>query len=533
MRNLLLISLSLLSSVTYAQSNKFTFKLGDQYELPRKTEDLAFFGNDKDGIINLSIKKDELNVIRFDPIKLTQTDDKVIPLDVTRNFNSETLTSFGNGNYFWIHSDWDKSNEQELLYADKIDVQSGKFISNNNTINQTTKISGEGGFVGFVIGYTKVTDKYQYNYSADGKKLLVSYKLKPDTRREKDTYDKVGLVVFDDNMTKQWSGEFTMPYTEAIMNITDYSIDSKGNAYVLAKVYESDKKREKDKESGKAAYTYEVLKFTKDSKDVQHTVIGVGDYFIKEASLIESPTHDMIIASTYSKKSKGNGTDGIFLAMLDQTGNIVKYKNGYYEFPVADLEKFESARGKRKMENKDDYEAPNLKVREIAIQPDGSILIDCEEYYVVIVTETDSQGHTYSYPEYHYEDIVASKINASGEFAWVRKIPKKQWGLGTLTLGYKLVTDGTDYYYLYLDDKKNFDLAEDEVPKKYKDGAKGDLIVSKLDKDGNLSKDVLFATKDEEIKVYPSQFDKINGNQFIGRAVVKRNTFEPLLITVK
>lgn len=533
MRNLLSISLCLLSAVSFGQSNKFTFQLGSQYELPRKTEDLAFFGNASDGIVNLSIKKDELNIIRFDPVKLTQTDDKAIELDATKNMNSETLTSFGNGNYFWIHSDWDKENEKELLYADKIDVQSGKFITTNNLINSTTKIQGTGGYNGFVIGYNKVTDKYQYNYSADDKKLLVSYKLHPDSRHEKDTYDQVGMVVFDDNMNKLWSNEFTMPYTEAIMEITDYSVDSKGNAYLLAKVYDSDKRREKDKETGKAAYSYEILKFTKDSKQVAHTVIGIGDYFIKEASLIESPSHDMIIASTYSKKSKGDGTDGIFLAVLAQTGKVEKYKNGYYEFPIADLEAFETARQKRKMEKKDDYEAPDLKVRDIVTKSDGSIFITCEEYYEVVHTTTDANNFTTSWSEYFFEDIFASKINANGTFAWLRKVPKKQKGLNTTTLSFKLITDATGYYFLYLDNTKNMGLADDEEPKYYEDGHKGQVIVSKLDTEGNLTKEVIFDTKDEDVMICPSKFDKINANQFIGRAKIKKNTFEPLLITVK
>jgi len=533
MRNLLFISLCLLSTVSFGQSNKFTFQTGSQYELPRKTEDLAFFGNDKDGIINLSIKKDELNIIKFDAVKLTQTDDKTIGLDATKNFNSEELTSFHNGNYFWIHSDWDKSNEKELLYADKVDVQSAKIVSSTK-INETTKITGTGGgYRGFVIGYNKVTDKYQYNYSADDKKLLISYKLRSDRGREKDTYDKIGLIVFDDNMTKLWGNEFVMPYSEAIMDLTDYSIDSKGNAYILAKVYDSEKRREKDKETGKPAYHFEILKFTKDSKEVSHTIISVGDYFVKDASLIESPTHDMIIASTYSKKSKGDGTDGVFLTVLDQTGRVAKYKNGYYEFPVEDLEKFESARRKRKMEKKDDYEAPNLQVRDIVTKADGSIFITCEEYYIIQHSSTDSHGFTTTWNEYFYEDIIAAKIKASGEFAWLRKIPKKQKGIATTTLSYKLITDATGYYFLYLDDKKNMDLTEDESPKYYVDGHKGDVVVSKLDNEGNLTKEVIFDTKDEDLMICPTKFDKINANQFIGRARIKRNVFQPLLITVK
>ena len=53
MKYLLLATAFLFSTITYGQSKKFTFKLGDEYELPRKTEDLAFFGNEKDGIVNL------------------------------------------------------------------------------------------------------------------------------------------------------------------------------------------------------------------------------------------------------------------------------------------------------------------------------------------------------------------------------------------------------------------------------------------------------------------------------------------------
>jgi hypothetical protein len=544
MRNLLFISVCLLSTVTYGQSNKFTFLLGANYELPRKTEDLAFFGSSKDGIINLSLKKDELNVIRFDPISLNQTDDKVIGLpQATKNFNSETVTDFDNGNYFWIHSDWDKESGKEYLYYDKIDVANAKFVSQNNKILEATKIAGVSentkngpvrGFGGFGKAFDfKVVDKYKYDYSADHKLLLVSYRLIPENRDDKQNYDKIGLVVFDNNMNRVWGGEFTMPYTEAIMDNSDYSIDSKGNAYMLAKVYNDDHRREKDKETGKADYNYEVLKFSKDSKDVVHTPIGVGDYFIKEASLIESTTHDMVIASTYSKKSKGNNTDGIFLATLDAKGNVIKYKNGYYEFPVADLEKFESARTKRKMEDKDDYEAPNLQVRDIVIQPDGSVFIACEEYYIKVYTSSDGNGGSSTYTEHFFEDIVAARINASGQFAWLRKVPKRQKGEGTQTLGFKLIADATGYYFLYLDNKKNMDLAEDEVPKYDVDGAGGQVVVAKLDNDGNLTKELLFDTRDEEVMIFPTKFSQINSTQFIGRAKAKHGTFQPLLITVK
>jgi hypothetical protein len=531
MRHLFFIPVYFVCILTQGQSKKFTFKLGAEYGLPRKTEDLAFFGNDRDGIVNLSLKKEEINIIRFDPKTLSQTSEKRIELpDVSRNFTSEEVIDFNN-DYFWLHSDWDKGTEKELLYYDKIDVGSGKITVTNHKLHETTKIAGKTTMTGFYK--YKTTGKYDYNYDADHKKLLVSYRLFPLERNDKKNYDKIGLQVFDEHLNKLWGNEFTMPYTEAIMDNSDYSIDAKGNAYLLAKVYDSDSRREKDKSTGKPAYHFEVLKFSKDNKQIVHTPISVDDYYIKETTLIENPFHEMIIACTYSKKSKGNGTDGIFLAMLDQNGKVIKYKNGYYEFPLAELEKFESARSKRKMERKDDYESPNLKVRNVLVETDGSVFIACEEYYVVTNSYTDSRGSTtYSYT-YYYEDMLGARINAAGTFEWLRKIPKKQKGsAGRGTMSFKLISDESGYYFLYLDNKKNMDLAEDEVPKYHVDGYGGQVVVARLDNKGVLSKELLFDTREEDVMIFPADFSKINGNQFIGRARLKRNLFQPLLITV-
>jgi len=532
MKYFLLVTAFLTSAFSYGQSRKFSFKLGDEYELPRKTEDLAFFGNEKDGIVNLSLKKEELNITRFNPKSLGKTMEQVIDLDVTKNFNSELVVDFNNNNYYWLHSDWDKKAETEVLYYDKIDVAKGKIAEANHKLFETTKIAGQFTHAGFLYNY-KTTEKYQYNYDADRKKLLVSYRLEPESRNDKKNYDKIGFQIYDEGLNKIWGGEFKMPYTEAIMDNTDFSVDSKGNAYMLVKVYDSDSRKEKDKSSGKPAYHYEVFKFTRDNKSIAITPISVDDNYIREATLIESSLHDMIIACTFSKKSKGNGTDGIFLSIIDPNGKVIKYKNGYYEFPKAELEKFESARSKRKMENKDDYENPNLKVRNVEVETDGSIFIACEEYWI----EDHSyyaNGYWHTSIMYYYGDILGSKINANGEYQWLRKIPKQQkGGNGRGTMGFKLISDASGYYFLYLDNLKNLHIGEDEVPKYHVDGYGGQVVISKLDNSGILSKELLFDTREEEIMIFPAEFDRINGNQFIGRARIKKKLFQPILITSK
>src|SRR4029079_3808259 len=226
------LSLALLGSVvSYGQSKKFSFKLGDEYELPRKTEDLAFFGNEKDGIVNLSLKKEELNIVRFNPKTLAKTMEQRIDLDVTKNFNSELVADFYNNSYYWLHSDWDKSSKKWLMYCDKIDVVNGKIIQPDTQLFTSTKIGG--GYADLIGFYSyKSTEKYQYNYDADRKKLLISYRLEPEFRNDKKNYDRIGFQIFDEHMKKIWGREYKMPYTEAIMDNESYSIDANGNAYM-------------------------------------------------------------------------------------------------------------------------------------------------------------------------------------------------------------------------------------------------------------------------------------------------------------
>ena len=109
-----------------------------------------------------------------------------------------------------------------------------------------------------------------------------------------------------------------------------------------------------------------------------------------------------------------------------------------------------------------------------------------------------------------------------------------QWGSnGRGTMSFKLINDETGYYFLYLDNLKNLNIAEDETPKAHVDGWGGQVIVSKLTREGQHSKELLFDTRDEDIMIFPANFNKIDQNRFIGRARLKKNLFRPILITRK
>ena len=523
----------MLSTSTLAQSKKFEFKIGSEYGLPKRTQDLSFLGDEKNGIVNLSMKREELYITRFNPKTLAQTDERIINIpEATGNMMSELAVEFGN-NCYWIRSDWNRDQRKELLYATAVDIKNGKLNGKDIKLIEANKLGVNRMMTG--LGNDRQYSKYQFNFDADQKKLLISYRLAPEVKNDKNSFDKLGIRVFNDNFQEIWGNEFTMPYTEKRMDNLDYAVDVNGDAYLLTKVYNSDDRKEIDKATGNPGYHLEVFKFTPGNKQVIHSILNLDGSFIQEASLVENSMHEMIIACTYSKNAKNKTTEGIFLGLVNIDGKITNYKKGSYKFPVEELQKFESRRQKRKIEKNDDYEAPNLQVKNVIVEKDGSVFLACEEYFTITRTAgSPASGGTYNTTTSYYEDILCCKIDASGNFIWMRKIPKRQKGKDDRgTMSFKLISDGSGYYFLYLDNKKNEKIAADEVPATHVDGFGGQVMVSRIDNNGGITKELVFDTRDEDIMIFPTGFAKINNNQFIGRARVKKNLFQPVLITMK
>lgn len=533
MKSLLLaFFLCLTATLSFSQAKKFTMTTGEEYKVPKGSEDVGFYGSEKSGLINLFVtKKKTLLIRRFNPKNVAEMGEgEIEKKEMTKNYTSENVIQLGD-RYFWLHSDWDKSNETELLYYDEIDVTKGTMIKEDQQIVSTSRLEGYRVATGWY--QAKVVGKYNYNLSADSTKLLVSYRHTPTEKNDKKSFDNIGYTMLDKNMNKIWSGDFTMPYTEQIMDNLDYSVDRNGNAYMLAKVYDNEKRKEFDKETGLPGYHFEVLKFSGDKKMTQ-TKIALDQYFIRQASIIENSNGDMVIACTYTKGKRSAGTDGIYLAMINPEGKLVTYRDGFYEFPLEEMEKYESKRARKKMEKKDDYEAPFVVVRRILTSPDGSTFIACEQYHMEQVTTYSKYGSRTDY-YYYFEDIIATKINANGKVDWVRKIPKMQRGVNRYaTLGFKLVTDETGYYFLYLDNINNLEKEEDEALKYHVDGYGGQVVLARLSPTGEMTREVIFDAREEKLAIYPRQFSSFEKTRLVGRADIKGpGAFLPILITIK
>jgi hypothetical protein len=510
---------------TKSPADEFKVTWGTPYEIPKKYEDLGYLSNLEDGILQISAKL-TMNVIiqRFDLQRLSPTNR--ITIDLSRKpdyFVPDMFTSI-NSEFYMIYSTWDKGTEREHLFADKIDLKKGTFAENPKELIIAKKIAGEliaTGFYKFSTG-----NKYKFNFSIDSSFMLVTYRLYTNVKNDAVNKDVIGFYMFDKDLNKVWSNEFRMPYTEEMMDNIDYAVNSKGDAYMLCKVYEG---KRIEKKNDNPNYHFEVLKFGPGGSEPKPIKIRLADKFINDMILTEGFSGEIICAGYYKSDfrtsgigvNKYNTTDGCMIAKIDMNDSVLIVSRGYYEFPAEILKAFEKPSDQNKVDKKDakdKAEASSLYLRNVLISDDGSIVFVGEQYRHTISTSVNSTGGTNTTERFYYGDIYVMKIGPDGDMDWVGKIPKNQvGGKGRRGMSFKYYWYGGNNYFFYLDNIKNLNLPPTNVPAVHMDGAGGFLTVCKIDQDGKLTKGSLMNLKDEELQVWPVDLDKISDKILIGR----------------
>lgn len=530
---ILVMSVFVLESQAQIASTKNDFKVtwGAEYEFPKKHEDLGFWKGTKGGYINVSYQDRKSMIIqRFDS-KMKYINEETIDLkEFPSNFVNEGIRRLEN-KFYWFYSMWDKPREREQLFAQELDVDAGKLMGTAKKIIETTKLTGsmvQKGWYNF-----QMTNKYQFVNSLNDDMMLVSYTFPPLDKDDSKNYERMGWQVFNSSLEKVWGKEnVKMPYTEEMMDTRDYVVDSRGTVFLLASVKAPNwKELKKDK---KGFEHFEVLRLGDKNDAFDKIELKPGARWVNSVGLYEDNHGDLLCAGFYSNNEKAAGSNGIFVMKIEKGATAAKeVKKGFYEFPVELLKQFESARTQRKMEKKDKkkkdededggLEASNLVMRDIYVADDGGIIFSAEEYFVTSYTVTDSRGNSTTRYTYHYNDIIAMKVNAEGDLAWTYKIPKRQSGSSSRGgMGYAHYMMEGSHYYFYLDNIKNLNLSIDKEPEMHQDGAGGFLVYTKIDPDGKMSKGKIMDTREEDVRIYGSDFEKIDDKQIVTRAHVKK-----------
>lgn len=499
MKTLIAITLSLgLSFVAFSQ--KLDYVVSAPYPVI-DAFDKSYFSHNGE-IMAVKTMKKAVSIQKWNAESLHETERNEFD-DFEKRAQAENIKTI-NDKYYYFYSAWDRKNKLEQLYVREIDFESGKFVGNGKRLlyvegKVTNAFGGGPGVVGGgMFAQIGTVGKFNIQQSYDHSKFLVQYRKYPERKKDKVNYDVIGFYVFDQEFNELTHSEIEMPYTEAQMRNIDYSIDARGNAYLLAKVYKSDKQRSYD-EDGNINYRLELLKLPAGAYKMSTTPVEVEGIAVTELLLFEMPDNEMLCTGYYTDGTNLSNVSGLLMFKVNDKGQPSAIQK--YPIPL-DVVNMYSKTGNpdnfdlnAKSENMD---FKDLQIKNLYVYSDGSILINGEQHYMRERTSGYSTGNVQTSYSFHYDDMLSTRIDANGELRWMKRLPKVQiGGRGKGGMSFRHYTSGNSQYFMYVDNPKNIDQSFGEKPARYTDGPGGYLTVYKIDDhSGKVSKESLFDMND-------------------------------------
>ena len=526
---LMLFAIAVCLNIAHA-SGQANISLGKPYVVIDAEEKYYFHrGNE---ILSVKLEKSAVTIQKFNEDDVAFQKIKLYD-DFPKGHVVESVTKFQD-KYYVFYSLWDGENEQ--LFAREINFKEGQFYGPGVKImsvhHRLAGFLARTGFYRF-----QVEGKFSFFFSGDSSKVFIQYRLKPEVKSDNKSYDVVGINIYDKNLTAQWRKEVQMPYTEKKMDIFDYTVDAKNNAYILARLFDDNTTDIKDKD-GTPNYSIQMLKISGSTGALSEHPVSIPDKFIKTIWIYEHPKGYLLCTGFYNVGNKSSNVDGVLAVKIADSGKL--YDVSTYEIPTDILNQYVSGKTQRQNERKEKEDAAefeNLKMREVLIDQDGGMLLVGEQDYSVMHTRYSSTGAPIStYYTFHYNDMLVTKVKPDGGLAWMKKLPKRQTGMrGRGGMSYKYIKASREHYFLFLDNEKNKDLPLDKVPAIHQDGQGGFLTAYKIDDvTGETKKMSILDTRNvkgtEVFQFMPSRIVATGKREFVFEVYKKKK--EDILVKV-
>ena len=484
MKNITILLALLLGNALFAQNveqSKLKVIFGPTFSLGKSEVNTAILGTPSEGLIYITEDNSNLNIKKLSTANAITSTETIKIKDLGAGASTEKIVVIGS-KAFSFYYNHDKS---ERFLVSAIDSKTGKREEGQVLVDKPN------------LAWYPTDDGIMYEkaFSIDSSKILIAYRYPGKSSDDKVNYDEIGVQVYDANFKLLWSSDFKLPYTEVVMDNKNFGVDSEGNAYLLAKVFDNTTRYEKQKDGSPYSH-YELLRMSQNSKTIRKTPIKLGK-FINSSKLLESPKGGMLVVGFYSDYPKITTSNGAFVVRTDTEGNLLSGKN-MYEFPATVL---------RLNTSITDKDVNFISLRQVIVEKDGSILIAGEGFDQV------SNGNT---SLKYYGDILLMKIGEDNDMHWCKGIRKLQIGSAyTQNFGLGVLPHNGGYYVFYTDHAVNFGKSQNETPEKL-GGIGGWLVYNKINADGTMqNKKKLFEYEKNIARVTPDKIVLREGNKAV------------------
>jgi hypothetical protein len=423
---------------------------------------------------------------------------------------------------FYVFSSALKKNDNKLTQLFVQTLNERTLMSNNDIrlIAEINNLNNSG----------LVENIFKYKFSNDSSKVLIYY----DLLYKKGESKKIGFHVFDKSINDLWSKEITMPNLNKYIYLSDYLIDNDGNAYLLAKVYDNQEKKEMTN------YNYKVIASNGREPDFTIYDIEVEGKFLSEMKFTIGNDNNLVCVGLYSEKCISRSL-GCYFLKIDKnskgfiTQTFTKFDNDFVFKYIYDweLEKFNK---NVKVEKFD--ETFKLLFQDIIVKEDGGFIVIVEPFYTEMESSyTKTASNTvYSgyYSSYRYLDIVSLNMTSNGEIIWNKGILKFQVTSNDRGVysSYSFSNTTNNLYFIFNDNIDNLNKKKFNIKYGYTGNNKYSYVaLVSMNMNGFQERHSLFTYKESGIIFKPNFCKQISGDQIL-LIGIKKNKYKFALITI-
>jgi hypothetical protein len=506
--NLFLI-LCFFSSALNAQKLDPNVKWGTEFNAPKRSSLNDIVGFDQTGIYAIKERFVFGGSVRY---TLEHYDQKFVP---TRSFDLdlkedgrecfvETILQLNNNLYLFSSCPNSKT-KKNVLSVQQISKSTLKPEEAKQKIAEID-FTGESRFN---------SGDFSIRVSRDSSKLLVSYTLP----YEKNEPEGFGLHVMDSQLKPLWNREIKLPYENQLFDIESFKVGNDGDVYLLGLIYND---RRISKRKGAPNYKYQVFAYMDKGATLKEYPVSLEDRFLTDMQIEVLGNKNLICAGFYSEKGTYS-IRGTYFLTIDGDTKAIKtksFKEFGIDFITQNMTEGEANRTKKREERGAENELYEYDLDKLLVGRDGGAMLMGEQYFRKTTTHTTRMNgmvQTYTTTHFYYNDIIAVKINPSGQIEWAEKIAKRQHTTddGGFYSSYTMAIIRGQICFVFNDHPKNISYTGTGRVYNYYGGQESIVVMVSLDPAGRQVRQPLFRSADVEVIVRPKVCEQITSTDII------------------
>ncbi len=481
----ILIAAGIISSVFNASAQKVTINWGEQSK-----KELAFgsfvkgkgnemvklcFDVEKHGFLGIKTTLTP-NLARYND-KLSQLGEKQYAA-YEEGVTFEDMLSI-KGKLFLFTSRYDRESKTTSYFCQPINIE---------TLNPEGKSINLGSFEA-INRYSQ--SSVGYELSKDSSKILMF----GNNAYKRNENEKYFIAVYDNNMTKLWDKTVELPYKDKFVTVQESMVTNDGKVGVVLKHYESEVSREDVRKDGARVPSYKtkMLIYEKESSLPKEYVLDLNNKFIHTVQLANDDQDNILLFGLYKEKASGYISGFFTVNFNKKTGAIAT--NNINKFPDALVEQIKIDKMGSDRE-KDPGLSSSFRLASVQTRDNGSQDFLLEYYVSYYVPPTKDHA---GYWHYDYGDVININLLKDGKVV-IARIPKLQMSDNFTTFSsFVAVPYKESLLVFYNDDDDNIEREITKRPDPLHKFNKSVFVMATIDKNGNVSRDILFRNRDNKL----------------------------------